>query len=116
MIVKRFEDISKSKNGAEFLNKLPFEEFYELISNEELNVSAEMEVVRTICRYLTYRKTLPLLEEEDPAKDWSHLTEEEKKHRGEQKAKADEEHKKRTEEESKHKAEAFAKLDELGKV
>jgi hypothetical protein len=44
-------------------------------------------VVKAIDQYLRYRDTIrPLLEEEDPANDTTHLTEEEKKHREEVKA------------------------------
>lgn len=67
MIVSRFDDIIRSKTEGSIINDLPFEEFHDLVSSENLNVSEEYEVVKVINRYLNHRKTLPLLEEEDPA-------------------------------------------------
>ena len=116
MIINRFEEIANSKNGADFLNDLPFDCFFQLISDPELNISEEIQAVKIIDRYLNHRKTLPLLEEEDPAKDYTHLTEEEKKHREETKAKSKEEETKKVEEEKKKKEDDFNKLDPLGKL
>lgn len=88
MIVSKFSDISKTKTGSEFLNKLPFEELNALIRDENLNVNNEIEVVKIIKSFIDERKTIvPLLEDEDPAKDLSHLTEEERKNREVLKAK-----------------------------
>lgn len=96
------------------MNKLPFEEFYGIISSEDLNVSEEIEVVKVINKYLQHRANLP--PSEDEPVDLSHLTEEEKKNREEQKAKKDEEQKAKKAEEEKKKEEEFAKLDEPKKI
>ncbi len=57
-----------------------------------------------------------MLDEENPLKDWSNLTEEERKKREEEETKKKEEEKKKSEEEVKKQADEFAKLDELGKI
>lgn len=49
-------------------------------------------------------------------KNWSNLTEEEKKKRQEEQAKKDEEEKKKSDEEEKKQADEYAKLDEQGKI
>ena len=59
---------------------------------------------------------MPLLDEENPLKNWSNLTEEEKKKREEEEKKKDEEEKKKHDEEEKKSSEEFAKLDDLGKI
>ena len=66
--------------------------------------------------YLKRREELPLLDEENPLKDWSHLNEEEKKKREEEEKKKHEEEKKLKDEEEKKHNEEFAKLDEVGKI
>lgn len=66
--------------------------------------------------FIKHRETLPLLDEENPLKDWSHLTEEEKKKREEEEKKRGEEEKKKRDEEEKKGNDEFAKLDELGKI
>jgi hypothetical protein len=73
-------------------------------------------VVKIIERYLNHRRALPLLDEENPANDWTHLTEEEKKNREEAKVKStDEKALAKVEEEKKSEA-ALAGLDPLGKI
>lgn len=42
MIVHQYEEIAQSKNGTEFLNELPFQQFLELIEDPELNVTEEI--------------------------------------------------------------------------
>jgi membrane protein involved in colicin uptake len=66
--------------------------------------------------YIKHRDELPLLDEEDPMKNWSNLTEEEKKKREEENAKKNEEEKKKSDEEEKKQADEYAKLDEQGKI
>ena len=66
--------------------------------------------------YIHHRDELPLLAEEDPSKDWSHLREDEKAKRLEEEKKAEEEAKKKNDEEEKKEADEFAKLDDLGKI
>jgi hypothetical protein len=52
-----------------------------------LYISDEKFVVNLIEKYLEYREGLPLLDEENPLKDWSHLTEQEKNNRIEEEKK-----------------------------
>ena len=99
--MKQFDQIAKTEAGTEFLNKLPFDMFFELITADDLNVSAEMNVVKVITRFLNHKATFPPLKEEDPLQDTTHLTEEEKKNREEQKQKAVAEETKKKEEEKK---------------
>lgn len=66
LIVKEFDEIAKSQQGAEFLNKLPFDEFYELVNSDNLNVTEEINVVKIINKYLTHKATFPPLPQEDP--------------------------------------------------
>lgn len=93
---------------------MPFHDFLELIQDPALNVTDEMQVVKAIDRYLTYRRTLPAEPAQEDETVLQHLTEEEKKNRQEQKAKAEEEQKSKEAEEKKAKDEHFAKLDALG--
>ena len=51
--------------------------------------------------YLKHREALPLLDEENPLKDWSNLTQEEKDKRLVEETKKKEEEKKQTDEEEK---------------
>jgi len=96
---------------------MPFDAFLEFISHDDIEVKTEQEVVKMVQKYMQKRNTVqPLLPEEDPVNDLSHLTEEEKKKREESKAKQDEEENKKKEEEKKARDEKLAKLDELGKM
>jgi hypothetical protein len=73
-------------------------------------------VVDLIVKYLKHREHLPILDEDNPMKNWANLTEEERKKREEEDNKAKEEdNKKREDEDNKEKAE-FDKLDDLGKI
>lgn len=83
---------------------------------DNLYILDEKIVVDLIAGYLQHRDHLPLLDEENPLKDWSHLTEEERKKREEEEAKKVEEEKKKNEEEEKKQADEYAKLDEVGKI
>ena len=73
-------------------------------------------MVNLIEEYLKHREELAPLKEEIPKKDYSILTEEEKKKREEEEKKKGEEEKKVKDEEEKKANEEFAKLDELGKI
>jgi hypothetical protein len=81
-----------------------------------LYIKEEKFVVHLIEKYIQHREGLPLLDEEDPLKDLSHLTEQEKVHRKEEEKKKDEEEKKRHDEEEKKATDAYTALDELGKI
>lgn len=56
------------------------------------------------------------MDEENPLKVHSHLTEQEKAHRKEEEKKKDEEEKKKNDEEEKKATDAYTALDELGKI
>jgi hypothetical protein len=114
LIVRNFADV-KNK-GIEFLLDLPAEAFTRLCAADNLYIEQEKVVVDLIEQYLKRREGLPLLEEENPQKDWSILTDEEKKKREEEEAKKNEEAKKAREEEEKKELDKFNALDELGKI
>ena len=102
---------------TDHLMSLPIPIFTEVLGEESLHVADEIFVVKAIDQYLRFRDTIrPLLEEEDPANDTTHLTEEEKKHREEVKAQHAEERKKAEEEALAKEAEAVAAMDALGKI
>ena len=90
---------------------------HSLCSKSSLCVSDEKELVTLFTKYLEHREALrPLLPEEDPWRDWSHLTDEEKEKRT--LAKEEEEKKATTakEEEEKTKQAAYDVLEPLGKA
>ena len=81
IMVINFADVSKDEKGLEFLRDLPAEAFRSLCAADNLYIQDEKLVVDLIQGYLKHREALPLLDEENPLKDWSNLTEEEKKKR-----------------------------------
>lgn len=111
-----FEEISKQDKGLQFLMDLPENAFRSLLSADTLYITDEQIVVDLVVKYLKNRDHLPILDEDNPMKNWSNLTEEEKKKREEEEAKAKEEEKKKKEEEEKKEADQFAALDDLGKI
>ena len=111
-----FEEISKQDKGLQFLMDLPEKAFRSLLSSDTLYITDEQIVVDLIVKYLKNRDMLPILDEDNPMKNWTNLTEEERKKREEEDAKAKEEEAKKKEEENKKEAEEFAKLDDLGKI
>jgi len=76
------------------LKDLPVRYFKQVCSADSLYIQEEKFVVHLIEKYIEHRKDLPWLDEEDPLKDWSHLTEQEKANRIEEEKKKDEEEKK----------------------
>ena len=116
LIVLNLAKITESEHGSDFLKDLPAENFTSLCGADNLYIENEKIVVHLIEDYLKHREALPLLEEEMPKKDYSILTEEEKKKREEEEKKKQEEEKKKSDEEEKKQADEFAKLDELGKI
>lgn len=117
IIVVHFNEICKDhEKGLQFLMDLPIEAFRSFCQADRLYITDEKVVVDLIQDYLKHRDDLPLLDEDNPMKNWSNLTEEEKKKREEEEAKAKEEEKKKHEEEEKKQADEYAKLDELGKI
>lgn len=93
MIIDKFDEICKQKNGQDLLNDLPFESVLPILQNDDLNVRAEIDIASIVIAYLTHRNKLPLLDEEDPSKKWDNLTPEEKKNREEIKKKEEEDKK-----------------------
>lgn len=53
----------------------------EFCESDKLEITNEKQLLDLFERYLKIREKLPLLPEEDPANDWSHLTPEEKEGR-----------------------------------
>ena len=87
-----------------------------MLQSDDLHVIDERIILELVEAYLLHRNALPLLPEEDPAKDWSMLTAEERKQREEQQQKEAEEKKTKHDEEEKAKNDAFAALDDAGKI
>lgn len=116
IMVINFAEICKEQKGIEFLRDLPYEAFREICDSDSLYILDEKIVVELIIDYLKHRDTLPLLDEEDPMKNLSNLTKEERDKRAEEEKKRQEEEKKKEEEEKKAEETKFAALDELGKV
>jgi hypothetical protein len=115
--VKQLEDISRSKEGSQFMNEMPFDAFLDFISHDNIEISEEIDIVKMITKYLQKRNSImPLLPEEDPVNDLTHLTEEEKKVREVAKAKHVEEEKKKHVEEEKKNEDKVKAMDELGKI
>lgn len=116
LIVLNLTKITESDQGSNFLKDLPADNFTSLCTADNLFIENENIVVSLIEDYIKHREGLPLLAEEVPKKDYSILTEEEKKKREEEEKKKNEEEKKKTDEEEKKQGEEFAKLDDLGKI
>jgi DNA-directed RNA polymerase len=95
---------------------LPEKAFRSLISADNLYITDEQIVVDLIVKYLKHRDHLPILDEDNPMKNWDNLTEEERKKREEEDAKAKEEETKLKEAEAAKEKEEFDKLDDLGKI
>eukprot|EP00347_Sterkiella_histriomuscorum_P004984 403358342 len=118
LIVMNFSDITQKSDGkgTDFLKELPVDSFKSLCGADNLYIQEEKIVVDLIEAYMKHRENLPLLDEENPLKDWSNLTQEEKDKRLVEETKKKEEEKKKHDEEEKKQADEFAKLDELGKI
>ena len=108
--------MSSSPEGSQFIKNLPVNYFKSLCSSDSLYISEEKFVANLIEKYIEHRSHLPLLDEENPMKDWSHLTEVEKNNRKEEEKKAAEEEGKKNAEEEKKQLDAYNALDELGKI
>lgn len=95
---------------------LPADAFTSIASADNLYITEESIVIKLVRDYLDCRKDLPLLDEENPKKDWTNLNEEEIKKRKEDEAKEKEEENKKIEEAKKVALDEYNKLDELGKI
>ena len=82
LLQQHIDAILATEKGTSFLLSLPYEKMHSLCSKSSLCVTDEKELVTLFTKYLEHREALrPLLPEEDPWRDWSHLTEEEKEKR-----------------------------------
>lgn len=81
LISKNINMILKDENFYRHILDLPFDYVKNIFSSDELAVSNEHDLVNLIEKYLAHRDKLPLLPEEDPSLDWSHLTPGEKEGR-----------------------------------
>jgi hypothetical protein len=95
---------------------LPADAFTSICSADNLYITDESLVVKLIRDYLDYRKELPILDEENPMKDWSNLTAEEKAKRQEEENKLKEEENKKHEAAKATEKADYDKLDPLGKL
>jgi hypothetical protein len=86
-MVKNFAEISNNPKELKFLMELPADAFTSIASADNLYITDESIVIKLIRDYLDNRKDLPLLDEENPKKDWKNLNEEEIKKRKEDEAK-----------------------------
>lgn len=116
MLVEHFDEVAKSEEGMEFFSVLPFEPFLKLIRSNDINIESENVVVKLVDTYLNRRKGLPLLAEEDPKNDWTHLTEEEKAAREEAKKNTEDEKNQAEEEAKAKKQEEFESKNDVQKV
>jgi hypothetical protein len=116
LICKNINMILKDENFYRHILDMPFNYVKNIFSSDELSVSNEHDLVSLIEKYLIHRDKLPVLPEEDPSLDWSHLTETEKE--GRQKTKEEEQKVNETKaaEEAKAGDDAYNALDELGKL
>lgn len=99
-----------------FLMDLPADAFTSIASADNLYITEESIIIKLVRDYLECRKELPLLDEENPKKDWTNLNEEEIKKRKEDEAKEKEEENKKIEEAKKAADDEYNKLDDLGKI
>lgn len=84
--------------------------------SNKLNIADEKDLVGLFEKYLAHRDNLPLLKEEDPSLDWSHLTVAEKEGRQKAAEEKQAEEAKKQEEEKKAQDDAYNALDPLGKA
>ena len=115
-MVVHFPQITHDEKGLQFIKDLPVDAFKAICQADNLYIQDEKVVVDLIQEYLKHREGLPILDEENPMKDWSNLTEDEKTKRKEEEGKKAEEEKKKGEEEAKKEADEYAKLEDLGKI
>ena len=81
IMVMNFAEISSDEKGLQFLRDLPAEAFKSICEADNLYIEDEKIVVDLISGYLKHREGLPILDEDNPMKNWSNLTEEEVKKR-----------------------------------
>ena len=117
LIVADFKAIQGTRDGTHFLNKLPYEYFHSICDSDDLGVDDEQTVLSAVEAYIAHRNLIqPVLDEEDPSKDMTFLTEEERARREEEQKRTEEEAKGRAAEEEQKRQEALAQLDEAGKI
>jgi len=77
----QIDTVLKTEAASQHLVELPFQQLKEFCESDKLEITNEKQLLDLFERYLKSREKLPLLPEEDPANDWSHLTPEEKEGR-----------------------------------
>jgi len=113
---QNLDSILKSEEGSKFLLGLPFSYMKSICQSNKLCISDEKQLVGLFEKYLAHRESLPLLKEEDPANDWTHLTEEEKEGRKKAQEEKETAEKAAKDEEEKQKEADYNALDDLGKA
>ena len=94
---------------------LPYDKMHSLCNKSSLCVSDEKQLVTLFTKYIAHRDAIrPLLPEEDPWLDWTHLSPEEIEGRKKAKEEAGVATAAKKEEEAKAKEAEFAGLDPLG--
>ena len=81
ILQKNIDKILSEEKGTQFMLNLPFKNMCSLCDANDLCVKSERSLLDLFEKYLKHRDTLPLLPEEDPSKNWDHLTAEEKENR-----------------------------------
>lgn len=100
-MVVNFPQITHDEKGLQFIKDLPVDAFRGICQADNLYIQDENVVVELIQEYLKHREGLPILDEDNPMKNLSNLTEEEKTKRAEEDGKKAEEEKKKADEEGK---------------
>ena len=115
LLQQYIDEILKTDKGTSFLLSLPYAKMLSLCSKSSLSVSDEKKLVDLFAKYIKHRETIkPLLPEEDPWLDWSHLSDAEKEGREKAKVEAATKNAAAKEELAKAKETEFAALDPLG--
>jgi len=105
-----------SEEGSKFLMSLPFPYLKSICQSNKLQIKDENTLVGLFEKFLAHRESLPLLKEEDPSLDWSHLTEAEKENREKEQADKLAEEAKAREDEEKAALDEYNAKDDLGKA
>jgi hypothetical protein len=72
---QNWDIISSSEEGSAFLLTLPHAYLKSICESDGLYITDERSLVTLFDKFLNHRNSLPLLKEEDPSQDWSHLNE-----------------------------------------
>ena len=116
LLQQNMEKILEQEEGTKFLLNLPFTYMKSICSSNKLTIKDEKALVGLFEKYLAHRDSLPLLKEEDPSQDWTHLTQEEKDARTKAQEEKKAEEAKAKEDAEKASQDAYNALDDLGKA